>query len=418
MQNVRTFLAIAFLLTGFISRSQDEAVIQNYISTYKDAAIAEMQRTGVPASVKLAQGIHETMAGTSDLVVKSNNHFGIKCKDTWRGESVSHDDDARGECFRKYKSPMDSYRDHSDFLKGSARYASLFTIDPLDYSAWAYGLKKAGYATNPKYPLIIIKLIEDYHLQDYTLIAMGKKPLNEETVAKAPEEKKQDAIIPAAAVVKQTEQVKNTIPEPKKPEYPEGEFKINETRVVYAQMGTSFLGIAQQYNIPLARIFEFNDMTKGEALAKDQLIYLQRKRKTGNNEFHIVKPGETLLDIAQAEAIRIESLLEYNQLQGQMQPAIGQQLYLHTKAPGRPELAKNEEAQESIAFAKNENVAMAGPSPMQESVTKEAIAYTVQPKETIYSISKKYNVKIDDLIQWNQLASYDLKTGQQLRIYK
>jgi LysM repeat protein len=418
MQNVRTFLAVTFLLTGYISRSQDEAVIQNYISTYKNEAIAEMQRTGVPASIKLAQGIHETMAGTSDLVVKSNNHFGIKCKDTWRGESVSHDDDARGECFRKYKSPMDSYRDHSDFLKGSVRYASLFNIDPLDYSSWAYGLKKAGYATNPKYPLIIIKLIEDYHLQDYTLIALGKKPLNEETLAKAPDEKKQIETIPAAALVRQTEPVKNNIPETKKPEYPGGEFKINETRVIYAQKGTSFLGIAQQYNIPLGRIFEFNDMPESEALAKDQLIYLQRKRKTGNNEFHIVKAGETLLDIAQEEAIRIESLLEYNQLQGQMQPAIGQQLYLHTNAPGRPELAKNEETQESIAFAKNENVVMAGPSAMQQSATKETIAYTVQPKETIYSISKKYNVKIDDLVQWNQLASYDLKTGQQLRIYK
>jgi flagellum-specific peptidoglycan hydrolase FlgJ len=418
MQNIRNFLVAAFLLTGFITHSQDAAVIQNYINAYKDAAIAEMQRTGVPASIKLAQGIHETMAGTSDLVVKSNNHFGIKCKATWNGESVSHDDDARGECFRKYKSPMDSYRDHSDFLKGSTRYAALFTLDPLNYSDWAYGLKKAGYATNPKYPVIIIKLIEDYHLQDYTLIALGKKPVHEESLAKANDAKKQDDIIPVAAVVKQTEPVRNSIAEPKKPDYPAGEFKINETRVIYAQKGTSFLGIAQQYNIPLARIFEFNDIAESEALAKDQLIYLQRKRKTGNNEFHIVKAGETLLDIAQIEAIRIESLLEYNQLQSKMQPAIGQQLYLHTKAPGRPELAKDEEARESIAFAKNENVAMAGPSVMQQSATKEAIAYTVQPKETIYSISKMYNVKIDDLIQWNQLASYDLKTGQQLTIYK
>src|SRR6202008_861215 len=101
-----------------ISRSQDQAVILNYINTYKDLAIAEMQRTGMPASVKLAQGIHETMAGTSDLVLKSNNHFGIKCKDYWQGESVTHDDDAKGECFRKYNSPADSYRDHSDFLRG------------------------------------------------------------------------------------------------------------------------------------------------------------------------------------------------------------------------------------------------------------------------------------------------------------
>jgi flagellum-specific peptidoglycan hydrolase FlgJ len=421
MQNARTFLAIIFLFTGFVSRSQDDATIQGYINAYKDVAIAEMQRTGVPASIKLAQGIHETLAGTSDLVIKSNNHFGIKCKDTWRGESVSHDDDARGECFRKYNSPLDSYRDHSDFLKGSSRYAPLFNLDPLNYSAWAYGLKKAGYATNPRYPEIIIKLIEDYHLQDYTLIAMGKKPLNEEVFAKATNEKKEKETIPAAAVVK-TEEPKGTIIQESKmitksPQYPDGEFKINETRVIYAQKGTPFLSIAQQYNLPLFRIFEFNDMPESEALVKDELIYLQRKRKTGNNEFHIMKAGESLHDIAQEEAIRIESLLEYNQLQNNMRPAIGQQLYLHTKAPGRPELANNGDVQDQMAFVKNDNVKMAGPSPMQ-NVARETIAYTVQPKETIYAISKKYNVKIDDLLQWNQLTSYDLKTGQQLRIYK
>src|SRR5262249_11551297 len=116
MQNVKRFLVILLLFTGTIARGQDETTIQNYINTYKDVAIAEMQRSGVPASITLAQGIHETSAGTSDLVVKSNNHFGIKCRNDWKGESVSHDDDAKGECFRKYDSPEDSYKDHSDFL--------------------------------------------------------------------------------------------------------------------------------------------------------------------------------------------------------------------------------------------------------------------------------------------------------------
>ncbi|HLG38029.1 MAG TPA: glucosaminidase domain-containing protein [Chitinophagaceae bacterium] len=355
MQNKTVLLAIVFLLTGIISHGQDQAIIQNYITTYKDIAIAEMQRTGVPASVKLAQGIHETFAGTSDLVMKSNNHFGIKCKSTWRGESVSHDDDARGECFRKYTSPSDSYRDHSDFLKGSPRYASLFKLDPLNYSGWANGLKKAGYATNPKYPQIIIKLIEEYHLQDYTLIALGKGPAKEEILAKTqtPAEEKKGFIPVVAASVRTMETEKMGSKEPgnnssKKQEavitkhssYPSGEFKIHETRVIYAAEGTAFLTIAQQYNIPLARIFEFNDMKQKEALDKDQLIYLQRKRKTGNSEFHIVKQGETLHDIAQEEAIRIESLLEYNQLQNGMQPAVGEKLYLSSKAPGRPDLAK------------------------------------------------------------------------------
>ena len=355
MQNKTALLAFFFLLSGLVARSQDQEIIFNYINTYKDIAVEEMQRTGVPASIKLAQGIHETLAGTSDLVQKSNNHFGIKCKSSWQGESVSHDDDAKGECFRKYKSPSDSYRDHSDFLKNSQRYASLFNLNPLDYSAWAYGLKKAGYATNPKYPQIIIKLIEDYHLQDYTLIALGKGPAKEEAIAKTdfPAETKKDFIPGVAASVRTIETQKNTVSDngnsssqreenvvAKRSTYPSGEFKLNETRVVYAAQGTSFLSIAQQYNVPLARIFEFNDMKEQETLAKDQLIYLQRKRKTGNSEFHIVRQSESLHDIAQEEAIRLESLLEYNQLQNGMQPKSGTKLYLTTKAPGRPDLAK------------------------------------------------------------------------------
>jgi len=409
MQNTRKLLVIILLFTGFISRGQDQSIIQNYINTYSSAAIAEMHRTGVPASIKLAQGIHETMAGTSDLVVKSNNHFGIKCKDTWKGESVSHDDDARGECFRKYKSPLESYRDHSDFLKSSARYASLFNLDPLNYTAWAYGLKKAGYATNPKYPQIIIKLIEDYNLQDYTLIALGKKQPTEEVFAKNDDDKKE--VIPAVAVVKSEETVSGPNVSVAHVQYPDGEFRINDTRVVYVQKGTSFLSIAQESNISLSRLFEFNDLPEMEATPNDQLVYLQRKRKTGNNEFHLVMPGESLYDIAQAEAIRFESLLDYNQLEKNMQPAAGQQLYLKTKAPFRPELAKKEIKQETVISRKE--TAVAAPAS-----TKTAIAYKVKPKETIYSISKKYNVKIDDLVQWNQLTSYSLKNGQQLRIYK
>ena len=416
MQNVKKLLACLLMSLGVFCHAQDKAIIQNYINHYKEIAIAEEQRTGVPASIKLAQGIHETMAGTSDLVVKSNNHFGIKCKDTWTGESVTHDDDARGECFRKYNSPADSYRDHSNFLKGSSRYASLFKLDPLNYSAWAYGLKKAGYATNPRYPQVIIKLIEDYNLQDYTLIALGKGDFKEETLAKINVEKNEVFLPEAPVKVVEDARPASFVTAKTTQYYPQGEFKINETRVVHEKSGTSFLAIARQYNIPLARLFEFNDLTESEVLAYDQLIYLQRKRKTGNNEFHVVKAGETLHDIAQEEAIRMESLLEYNQLQKNMKPAIGQQLALRTKAPVRPLLAKDKVIEERVAFGGNE-LATTSEASLRNPSGRE-LAYTVQPKETIYSISKKHNVKIDDLIEWNQLRSYDLKTGQQLKIYK
>ena len=354
------------LLATVVCYAQQTETVQNYIIAYKDLAIAEMQRTGVPASIKLAQGIHETMAGTSQLVLKSNNHFGIKCKETWKGQSVRHDDDARGECFRKYSSPEDSYRDHSDFLKTSQRYASLFKLDPTDYQGWAYGLKQAGYATNSKYAPTLIKLIEDYHLQDYTLIALGKKPVNRDITVQLPSdtgykgtggfvsinkmiesgEQKHDGNKEAAYQTDKviTAESKEVYIEKviAKPVYPESEFKLNETRVIYAKKGMSFLALAGQYNIPLVRIFEFNDMKETEAVASDQLIFLQRKRKTGNNEFHIVQPGETLHAIAQQEALRIESLLEYNFLKPGDQPAAGEQLNLRVKSSAKPKMALKE----------------------------------------------------------------------------
>lgn len=324
--------SIVALSLQLITKAQNAAVIQQYIETYKDIAIAEMQRTGVPASIKLAQGIHETAAGTSVLVTKSNNHFGIKCKSNWTGESVKHTDDAPNECFRKYDEPGQSYKDHSDFLRNGQRYAFLFNLEPTDYKGWANGLKKAGYATNPKYPQIIIKLIEDYHLDDYTLIAMGKmEPKTSDIALVNKPVEQQPAVIQAAVVEK---------PAVVKPSYPDGVFKINDTKVVFVKAGTSFLALAQQHNIPLKRLFEFNDdMPEVEEADADQLIFLQRKRKTGAEEFHIVQPGETVYDIAQVQAIRLESLLSYNGITATKTLVPGEKLYLKTFAPVGNKLA-------------------------------------------------------------------------------
>lgn len=323
----RKSVLLLLLLATLSASSQNADVVMKYIDTYKDLAIAEMQRTGVPAAITLAQGIHESGAGKGELALTANNHFGIKCKSTWTGESVKHNDDAKGECFRKYPSVEDSYKDHSDFLKNSQRYASLFTLDPTDYAGWANGLKKAGYATNPRYAPTLIKLIEDYHLQDYTLIASGKQP-NDATTTITTVRPGTESFI--------TDEVQ------KKADYPEGEFKFNETKVVYVKKGTSFLSIAKQYDIDLSKIFEFNEMKEAEQTKKDQLIFLQRKRKTGNAEFHIVQPGETLHDIAQTEAIRLESLKELNWLKDGEMPAAGEKLSLKTKSPIIPKLALKE----------------------------------------------------------------------------
>ncbi len=330
MKKHKLLSTILFALASNLLFAQSSETIRQYIEKYKNVAIEEEIRTGVPAAIKLAQGIHETGAGTSDLVLRSNNHFGIKCKSDWKGESVSHDDDARGECFRKYTDPLDSYRDHSDFLKNRPYYTSLFDLDPADYKAWAHGLKKAGYATNPKYPQILIKLIEDYELQQYTLLALkGKMADENKDVAYASTIEK-----PATQKVEQVIQkaVVKTV------SYPSGVFRINETKVVFVKKGTAFLKIATENDLSLPRLFEFNDMKSSDVAEKDQLIYLQRKRKIGEQEFHLVEEGETLYDIAQAEGIRLESLLEYNFLKKEMQPAAGEKLNLKWKASQAPRL--------------------------------------------------------------------------------
>jgi LysM repeat protein len=328
------FLAVIFCKTASAQNTVD---IINYINTYKEIAINEMQRSGVPASIILAQGIHETEAGTSELVRKSNNHFGIKCKDTWTGSVVYHDDDERGECFRSYDNPRDSYKDHSDFLKISTRYASLFKLDPTDYESWAYGLKKAGYATNSRYPQILIKLIQDYNLQQYTMIAMGKINREEEKLANSETDNPVSPTRINTAIAFSAEK-KIGVNMVSAPQYPAGEFTVNNTKVIFVKAGASLLAVANQYNMPLGRLLDFNDLKEEDVLIKNQLLFLQRKRKVGNNEFHIVREGELLYDICQSEGIRFESLLELNFLENNAQPAAGEKLYLQTNAPARPVL--------------------------------------------------------------------------------
>ncbi len=391
--------SLLLLVTAFMCRAalaQNSEVIKNYIATYKDIAIAEMQRTGVPAAITLAQGIHETGAGTSDLVKRSNNHFGIKCKSDWKGESVSHDDDARGECFRKYNDPYESYRDHSDFLKYRPYYTELFKLDPTDYEGWAYGLKKAGYATNPKYPQILIKLIRDYQLQEYTLIALNKKSVDELVW------NKDDQTASEQPVKEEVEEVPVIARS-----YPSGVFRINETKVIHAAKGTSFLKIASDHKLDLSKLFEFNDREPADIVEKDQLVFLQRKRRIGASEFHTVVNGETLLDIAQEEGIRLENLLAYNHLKKNMQPAPGEKLYLNTTAASMPKL-KTESMERTAAresFSPGNSQA-------------EYIVHTVQSKETAYGIAKKYLVELEELMKWNALQSETLRAGQQLRIPK
>ena len=317
MQPKGLFCLLVMATFSFTLKAQLQSDIIHYINTYKELAMQEMKRTGVPAAIKLAQGIHETQAGTSELVIKSNNHFGIKCKAEWSGDRVYHDDDARGECFRSYVKPDDSYRDHSDFLKSSPRYAFLFQLDPTDYKSWAFGLKKAGYATNYRYPQILVKLIEDYNLEQYSLIALGKLNPSDEVLAGGNLNPAVNGTDPVSISIGEAITENKIIKPEKKParremDYPLVEFVINNSRVLFVKAGTALLTVAEEYNISFARLLDFNDLNNGDIIIEDQLIFLQRKRKVGANEFHIVKEGETLYDICQSEGIRMESLLSYN----------------------------------------------------------------------------------------------------------
>jgi hypothetical protein len=286
------------LLAGFL-KAQDISV-EEYISTYKNVAVAEMKRSGIPASVTLAQGILETEHGNSELVKKSNNHFGIKCKSDWTGESVRHTDDAPNECFRKYSNAADSYKDHSDYLKTSPRYASLFQLNISDYKGWAYGLKRAGYATNPRYPQIVISNIEKYNLQQYDTVTTYMA--NDIGIEKSIED---ESVVKNATLVSDNEEIKNAL---------KANSKFNKLKALYASKGTSLLAIATAADIDLIKLLDYNDLTIDGLLKEDQLIYLEKKNKQGNRNFSISLQNETLYDAAQNNGVQLKSLMLLNNM--------------------------------------------------------------------------------------------------------
>ncbi|HET9057259.1 MAG TPA: glucosaminidase domain-containing protein [Chitinophagaceae bacterium] len=408
MKHLKLFFIPVLLFISAMVNAQ-RISIEEYVGMYKELAIEEMKRTGVPASITLAQGILETENGNSQLVKESNNHFGIKCKEDWKGPTVRHTDDAPWECFRKYSSAEESYKDHSDFLRSRKHYSSLFNLDPSDYKAWAYGLKKAGYATNPQYAQQLIKYIETYNLQQYSLIALGRLPKQEVAFSETKDS------VAATVGSEQVAQLSKSDVEQNKTEaipqnesnavvYPFGEFKINNAKVIFVRAGISLLAIAERYKISLADLLDFNDLKDSDVLEKDQLIFLQRKRRRGVNRVHIVKANENLYEIAQMEGIQLKALLQYNLLSDSFkQPEIGESLNLQSVAVQMPKL---KEVEDNISS-----------EDLSNSTIKTKV-HVVAAKETLYSISKKYNVPVNQLINWNRMKGYTVKTGQELIISK
>jgi len=378
---------VFLLLTASVFFSQilcaQYMTVAEYVATYKDIAIREMKRMGVPAAISLAQGILETENGNSDLVKKSNNHFGIKCKSTWTAETVSHDDDAPGECFRAYKTAEDSYRDHSNFLRGSERYAFLFKLDPRDYKAWAYGLRKAGYATNPRYPEILIKYIEDNNLQQYTLEGADEVPVFDSSKYADNNDNKD------------VNDSDNIITKP-------ASLIINGSKAILASKGTSLLAIASQNNINLNRLLEINDLTKDGLLEKDQYIFLEKKQKQGDRDYYIIQDNETLYDVAQKNGILLQSIYDFNNITS------SDNIYPGTKILLKPPVAK---------LVSNTNVEV-NTTPGNASAQSVSKIHEVQPKESLFAISRKYGVTVEQLKAWNNLKSNYVRAGEQLIISK
>ncbi len=355
---IRFSMLVSSVLLMICAFAQQTEKGTNYMNTYKDIAINEMIRTGVPASITIAQGMLESLYGESDLAAKSNNHFGIKCKTEWTGDKVYHDDDSKGECFRVYKTAADSYKDHSDFLKNRPYYTSLFQLDPLDYEGWARGLKKCGYATETNYPLLLIKIINDYNLNQLSLVAMKMKHENiSDTTALALDnnpaylkEISKDSITAVKAVITksntiepevdsaedvivQKELKKDSISKPamvekKKSIYPDSIFTINHSKVIFASAGTSLLSIATKYNISFDKLLDFNELEEVDILSTDHLVFLERKLKKGATDFHIATPEESLYDICQKEGVMMKSVLEYNNFNKSSKPNTGQKILL------------------------------------------------------------------------------------------
>lgn len=298
-------LAVSCRTTSF-QTSGPSLTRQEYIRQYAPVAVQEMNRTGIPASIKLAQAILESGDGNSTLARRANNHFGIKCHD-WKGARIYHDDDARGECFRKYRSPEESFRDHSDFLTGRARYASLFELNPTDYKAWAAGLKRAGYATNPNYDRMLIRIIEENQLMQY----------DNATAMRRAERTTPRYTARTTSSGTRLVDVRNNI------------------RYIEAKEGDSFAGLAREMNLMPWELPKYNESPADRILSAGEIIYLQPKRNRAErgNDYHVVQEGETLYGISQLYGVKLERLFRMNSLSAGYEPAVGEKIWLRRNRP-------------------------------------------------------------------------------------
>lgn len=312
---------------GLNAQSKKRITRAEYIETYKKMSMEEMERTGIPASITLAQGILESGDGNSTLATKANNHFGIKCHD-WDGPSVRHDDDKKNECFRKYKNPEHSYKDHSEFLTGRRRYASLFELAPDDYKGWAKGLKKAGYATSPTYAKALIGIIEDNQLYEYdkqVLAAKGKKKKGKTS---------------GEAIAGGREVLYN-----------------NRVKYIAAKEGDTYSSLTEELSLFEWQLPRYNESSATDTLSAGDYVYLQPKRKQtyGKVRTHLVALGEDMHSISQQYGVKESKLRQRNNIPEGLEPSPGAVIVLKGKLKGdaTPPLIKGAEKEKKEIIEKD-----------------------------------------------------------------
>lgn len=365
------------------AQSEKKFTSEEYISMYKDIAVIEMHAYGIPASITLAQGILESSNGNSRLAKEGNNHFGIKCKSDWTGKTIYVDDDAPNECFRAYNSALESFKDHSEFLKSNWRYNDLFKLQLTDYKGWADGLRKAGYATNPKYHEILVNLIERYKLYQY-----------------------------------------DYLPKPDGPAH-EHELRNNEIPAIYVQEGETVKDIAKKNDLPENRIYKWNDLPKGAEITEGDILYLKPKKRSGSAEVHVVQPGEDMYEISQMYGIKLKHLYKKNRIEEGEQPAPGEKIYMQEKRDkdeplklAKPtELAPKQEVKKPDFVNPNQNPPSKETPATEENNSKPEF-HVVKAGDNIYRIAEKYQVLEEDLLKWNHLEMFSLQPGQKIYLTK
>ena len=363
--SIAIFLFLSIIVTPLHAQrsSKNKKIsVEKYIDSYKNIAISEMKRTEIPASITLAQGILESKFGNSYLVKKGKNHFGIKCHRSWRGQRIYANDDRRKECFRKYKSHYSSYIDHSNFLLHNKRYGKLFKIKKTDYRGWAYGLKEAGYATNPNYAKELVILIKRYELFKFDEAEnLPKGNCSKEIVAK-----------PST---------------------------YNGIKTVMFDCAITPDRIEAAYKLSLDKLLQYNNLSYADTVEANTIVYLQKPKTKAPRGIkkHKVTKDETMETIAKLYGIKTNSLYKRNRMTKGMIPKEGETVVLRGKSKTQP-------AVKNVMVKEKERKTL-------------KVTYIVKKGDTLYSLARRYNTTVKKIQSDNKLSGTHLKIGQELIIY-